>query len=59
MENQTKFKRIIIQNGGSKGLNIPPELLEHIDATLTTEVTLTAHTGKKGKFIAVYKEEPK
>ena len=54
-----KFKVQLIIHGGSKGINIPKELLEFLDIIEKDELVIIPDIGKKGKFIAIFKEEVK
>ena len=51
-----KFKRILGMKGESLAITIPIELVEHLELKNGDEITITAETGKHGKFLAVFKE---
>lgn len=57
MEEQVKFKRSLVSRGDSAGINIPKELVEFIGAELGDELIVIGDKSKRGKYIAVYKEE--
>lgn len=57
MIDDVKFKRIIGAKGNTPGINIPKELMEYMELTEGDLLTLVGSKGKKGKFIAIWKEE--
>lgn len=57
MEDKIRFKRQLSSRGDSDGINLPKELLEFIGAKVGDELTLIPDTSKRGKYIAVFREE--
>lgn len=57
-DNIVKFKRKVGARGEGLGVGLPPELIKFLEIESGDEVTLVGDTGKHGKFIAVFKEEP-
>ena len=53
---KVKFTRKLGPKGGSMGTAIPPELVDFLGLQDGEEITMTAETGKFGKFIALFKE---
>jgi antitoxin component of MazEF toxin-antitoxin module len=56
MENLVKFKRVIRVQGGSLVLTIPQELIDFLETKDNDELTLIGSSGKKRKFLAIFKE---
>ena len=51
-----KFKKTIIEWGNSKAMSIPTELIEFLEIDVGDQVCLIPQEGKKGKFIAIFRE---
>lgn len=51
------FKRKIIQIGNSKGIIYSQQELDFLGIDLGTEVDCGAYVGKKGKFLATWKQK--
>lgn len=56
MSENVRFRRKIGKTGDSLMVTIPSELVEFVDVENGQEVTITGETGKKGKFLAIFKE---
>ena len=53
---EIKFKKQIIALGSSSGITIPPEIIGYLEVVVGDIVVISAEQGKRGKFIAVFKE---
>ncbi len=56
MDDYVKFKRTLVSRGDSAGVNLPKELIEFLEIRVGDQLIVTAQKGKKGKFLAVFKE---
>jgi antitoxin component of MazEF toxin-antitoxin module len=56
MDDKIRFRRKIGKSGDSIMITIPPELVEFLNIQQGQDLTMTAETGKKGKFMAVFVE---
>lgn len=54
-----KIKRKIVKNGASLGIIIPPDFLKYLELAHNDIIIMEDYDGKKGKFLAIYKEEEK
>jgi len=57
MEDGIKFKRTVIDLGGSAAVTIPIELLNFLNMKKTDKAILVGENGKHGNFIALWKLE--
>ena len=57
MDEQIRFKNKAYKVGGSTAIVIPPELIKHLNINEGDELTITANTGKHGRFLAIWKEK--
>ena len=56
MNESIQFKRKLRTKGDSVSIVIPPELKEWLGIDIDEELTIVPLKGKKGKYIAIWKE---
>lgn len=52
-----EFNRKIVYVGTSKGIIVPPDVLEYLEIDEGTDIVLKIEEGKHGKYFSVWKKE--
>lgn len=56
-ENKIKFERKVIKFGDSRGITLPPELIEWINNP--EEIVMQNENGKHGRYISIWNKKQK
>ena len=55
-EKNIQFKRIIGEKGNSIAITIPQEIQDYLNITLGDEIIISPQKGKKGLYVAIWKQ---